>query len=112
MEENARLERIGTITHFWRKAGAAEVALDGGSLRVGDLVLIRGGGRGFVQEVSTLEVEGVARAAAGPGEPVAMGVMQPVHERDVVFRIPRGVPPEGVFGPAAGRHGRGSRGGA
>lgn len=109
-----RLERIGTIAHVWRKAGAAEVELDGHGLRVGDLVLIRRGGRGFVQEVFTLEVDRVAREAAGPGEPVIMGVMAPVRERDEVFRVPRGAALDDLMRApgAANVFGRGPRGGA
>lgn len=81
--------RIGTITHVWRKAGAAQVSLDGATLRVGDVVRIRGRGHDFVQEVLSLEVDRVACEAATPGEPAAIAVMQPVRERDEVFMLRR-----------------------
>lgn len=81
-------ERIGTVFHFFPRAGAAQVALDAGPLRVGDRIRIRGHGHDFVQEVFSLEVDDVAREKGEKGELVAIAVMQPVHEDDEVFRIP------------------------
>ena len=81
-------ERIGRVFHFFPRAGAAQLELDAGTLRVGDRIRIRGHGHDFVQEVFSLEVDHVAREQGGPGELVAIAVMQPVHEKDEVFRLP------------------------
>jgi hypothetical protein len=80
-------ERIGTVFHFFPRAGAAQVALDAGALRVGDRIRIKGHGHDFVQEVFSLEVDRVAREKGERGELVAIAVMQPVHEDDEVFRL-------------------------
>lgn len=82
-------ERIGTILHFWPRAGAAQVELEGIPLRVGDRIRIRGHGHDFVQEVFSLEVDHVARDAGTPGEFISIAVMQPVKERDEVFLLRR-----------------------
>lgn len=81
-------ERIGTVFHFFPRAGAAQLELEGGPLRVGDRIRIRGHGHDFVQEVFSIEVDRVAREKGEPGELVAIAVMQPVHEKDEVFRLP------------------------
>lgn len=80
-------ERIGTVFHFFPRAGAAQLELEAGSLRVGDRIRIRGHGKDFVQEVFSMEVDRVARARGEEGELVAIAVMQPVHEKDEVFRL-------------------------
>lgn len=87
MAQPAEEERIGTIVHVWPKAGAAQVELLGTPLRVGDRIRIRGHGHDFVQEVFSLEVDHVAREEGTPGDLVAIAVMQPVHEKDEVFRV-------------------------
>lgn len=84
-----REERIGTISHVWPRAGAAQVELVSAPLRVGDIIRIRGHGHDFVQEVFSLEVDQVAREAGEPGQLVAIAVMQPVREKDEVFRLRR-----------------------
>jgi hypothetical protein len=89
MGENPKEQRIGTILHFWPKAGAAQVELEGMPLHVGDRIRIRGHGHDFVQEVFSLEVDHVAREEGAPGEFVAIAVMQPVKEKDEVFIVRR-----------------------
>ena len=82
-------QRIGTILHFWPKAGAAQIELDAEAppLRVGDRVRIRGHGHDFVQRVESLEIDHVAKAEGWAGEHVAFAVMEPVHARDEVWRV-------------------------
>ena len=89
MAKHASEERIGTILHFWPRAGAAQVELEGTPLRVGDRIRIRGHGHDFVQEVFSLEVDHVARDEGTPGEFVAIAVMQPVKEKDEIFLVRR-----------------------
>lgn len=83
----AGMERLGTILRVWPRAGAAQVELEAGRLRVGDRIRIRGPGRDFVQEVVSLEVDQVARGEGGPGDFVAIAVMQPVRAKDEVYRL-------------------------
>ena len=82
-------EKIGTIVHYWPKAGAAQVELEHGIVQVGDQIRIRGHGRDFVQEILSLEIEHRSKSEGYPGEHIAIAVDQPVHERDEVFIIRR-----------------------
>jgi hypothetical protein len=83
-------ERIGQVGHVWKKAGSASIELVDTTLRLGDRIRIRGGGRDFEQLVDSMEVDHVASDLGGPGELVAIGVQGPVAERDEVWRIRRG----------------------
>lgn len=80
-------EKIGTIIHYWPRAGAAQVELDHAVLQVGDAIRIRGHGHDFTQEILSLEIDRRAKSEGYPGEHIAIAVDQPVHERDEVFLI-------------------------
>ena len=81
-------EKIGTIIHYWPRAGAAQVELDHGIVQVGDRIKIRNrGGEEFEQEIRSLEIDHVSKSEGYPGEFVAIAVDQPVHEKDEVFVI-------------------------
>ena len=82
-------EKIGTILHYWPRAGSAQIELDHGVVQVGDRIRIRGHGHDFVQEVLSLEIEHTSKSEGYPGEHIAIAVDQPVHERDEVFIIRR-----------------------
>lgn len=82
-----REEKIGTIVHYWPRAGAAQVELMAHALHVGDVIHIRGRDHDFVQEVLSLEIDHHAKSEGWPGEHVAIAVMEPVHERDEVFLV-------------------------
>lgn len=82
-------EKIGTVLHYWPRAGAAQVELDHGVVQVGDRIRIRGHGHEFEQEILSLEIDHVAKTEGYPGEFVAIAVDQPVHERDEVWIVRR-----------------------
>lgn len=79
--------RIGTIRHYWPRASAAEIDLQGLQLQVGDQVRIRGHGRDFTQTVKSLQVEHLPRIVGRPGEPLAMQVQAPVRPNDEVYLV-------------------------
>ena len=80
-------EKIGTIVHYWPRAGSAQIELDHGVVQVGDRLRIRGHGHDFEQEILSLEIDHVAKTEGFAGEFVAIAVDQPVSERDEVFII-------------------------
>lgn len=80
-------EKVGTILHYWPRAGAAQIELDHAMLQVGDAIRIRGHGHEFVQEIASLEIDHRAHREGHPGEHIAIAVDQPVHEKDEVFLI-------------------------
>jgi len=83
-------ERVGTIIHYWPKAGAAQVELEKNVLHVGDVIRIRGRNHDFVQEIESMEIDHVAMPEGHPGEYVAIAVLEPVHEGDEVVIIRQG----------------------
>lgn len=83
-------EAIGTVTHYYDRAGAAVVKLDSGVLHVGDTIHVRGHTTDFYQRVDRIERDHVAVETARAGEEVAVAVSQRVREHDAVFRLRRG----------------------
>jgi translation elongation factor EF-1alpha len=80
-------EKIGTIVHYWPKAGAAQVELDHGIVQVGDRIRIRGKDHVFEQEILSLEIDHVSKSEGYPGEFVAIAVDEPVREKDEVWVV-------------------------
>jgi putative protease len=82
-------ERVGLVTHYFAHANAAIVALDEGSVRVGDTLHFRGHTTDFYQRVERVEIDHQPVEHAGPGQEVGIQVSQRVRENDVVFRVTR-----------------------
>ena len=77
------------MTHYYEHAGACVVSLDGGELRVGDTIHVRGHTTDFYQRVERLERDHVAIDAARVGDEVGVAVSQRVRAHDVVYRLAR-----------------------
>ena len=75
------------MTHYYEHAGACVVSLDGGGLRVGDTIHVRGHTTDFYQRVDRLERDHVAVDVARVGEQVGVQVSQRVRSHDVVYRL-------------------------
>lgn len=80
-------EKVGTIVHYWPRAGAAQVELEHGVLQVGDTIRVRGHGHDLQQVIHSLEIEHASKSEGYPGELIAIGVDEPVHARDDVFIV-------------------------
>ena len=78
--------RIGQVTHYYNHLGVAVLALTE-VIRVGDTVHLLGHSTDFKQEVTSLQIEHQPVNEAGPGQDVAMKVVQQVHPHDAVFKI-------------------------
>ena len=79
--------RIGVITHYFARAGAAVILLESGELRVGDTIHVRGHTTDFYQRVGRIEIEHASVEVATPGQSVGVEVSQRVREHDEVFRV-------------------------
>jgi putative protease len=77
---------IGRVTHYFNHINVAVLRLDE-ILKLGDRVHFVGHSTDFVQTVSSMEVNHHTILAVEPGDDVAIKVIEPVHEHDVVFRI-------------------------
>ncbi len=78
--------RIGKVTHFYDRICVAVLDLTD-TIRVGDTVHILGRSTDFKQEVKSLQIEHQAVNEAGPGQEVALKVIQKAHPHDAVFKI-------------------------
>ncbi len=80
---------IGKVTHYYDRLGVAVLALTG-ELKLGDTIAFRGHSTGFVQQVSSMEVEHQRLESVGPGVEAAVKVADRVREGDGVFKVVQG----------------------
>ena len=79
--------RIGTVKHYYEHANACVVALEAGSLAVGDTIHVRGHTTDYYQRVARLERNHVPVQSAHPGEEIGLQVDQRVRENDGVYKL-------------------------
>jgi hypothetical protein len=77
---------IGRVTHYYNHIGVAVLKLND-SLKLGDLIHIQGHSTNFTQRVGSMEVEHHAVIWVKAGDNVAIKVVEPVRERDIVYRV-------------------------
>ncbi|NUQ85515.1 MAG: translation elongation factor-like protein [Anaerolineales bacterium] len=77
---------IGRVTHYYNHIGVAVLKLDE-ALKLGDKIHILGHTTDFEQRVGSLEVEHHSVVWVKPGDDVALKVIEPVREHDVVYRV-------------------------
>ena len=80
------MERIGVVTHYYNHLSVAIVQLDTGSLRVGDMIHIKGHTSDFSQRVESLEIDHVHVDEARPGQSFGLRVKEHAREHDVVYK--------------------------
>ena len=81
-------ERIGVVTHYYSHLAVAIIRLESGTLRVGDVIHIRGHTTDFIQKVESLEVNHAPLTEVGPNEEFGLKVVEHVREHDAVFKAP------------------------
>jgi hypothetical protein len=77
---------IGKVTHYYTHLNVAVLKLEDG-LKVGDWIHILGHSTDFTQKVTSMEVEHHTVVWVKPGDDVAVKVIEPVHEHDIVYRV-------------------------
>ncbi len=80
-------ERIGRVTHYYNHLSVAIIELDAGSLRVGDVVHIKGHTSDFQQRVESIEIDHVHVNEAGPGKSFGLRVKEHAREHDDVYKV-------------------------
>jgi hypothetical protein len=83
--------QIGKVKHFYGHLCVAVLTLDE-SLKLGDRIHICGHSTDFTQRVGSMEVEHHTMLWVKPGDDVAIKVIEPVHEHDLVYRIVEAAP--------------------
>jgi len=80
-------ERIGVVTHYYSHLSVAILRLEFGTLRVGDVIYIRGHTTDFSQRVESLEVNHAPATEVGPNDDFGLKVIGHVREHDVVYKV-------------------------
>jgi putative protease len=78
--------RIGKVTHYYDRIRVAVLVLYE-ELKVGDTVHIHGRTTDFTQKVSSMEIEHQKIQSAGPKAEVALRVVEPVREGDIIYKL-------------------------
>ena len=80
-------ERIGVVTHYYSHLSVATLRLESGTLRVGDVIHIRGHTTDFSQRVDSLEVNHAPATEVGPNDDFGLKVVEHAREHDVVYKV-------------------------
>lgn len=78
--------KIGRVTHYYNHLNVAVLKLTEG-VKVGDLVHILGHSTDFMQKVTSLQVDHHNVVGVDPGDNVALKVIEPVREHDIIYRV-------------------------
>ena len=78
---------IGHISHFFSKISVAVVDLTS-TLALGDHILIKGPLTDFEQTVDSMQIDRKAIARAEAGQSIGLKMVQPVKEKDTVYKKP------------------------
>jgi len=80
-------ERVGVVTHYYSHLSVAVLRLESGSLRVGDIVHIRGHTSDFRQRVDSMQIEHESVEEAEAGEEFGLKVREHAREHDIVYKV-------------------------
>jgi hypothetical protein len=80
-------ERIGVVTNYYSHLSVATLRLDSGTLRVGDVIHVRGHTTDFSQRVESLEVNHAPVTEVGPNDDFGLKVVEHAREHDVVYKV-------------------------
>lgn len=78
--------KIGHITHFYNRISVAVLSLTE-TLDLGEKIHILGHTTDFIQNVTSMEIEHKKVISVGPGDEVALKVIEPVRNGDEIFKI-------------------------
>lgn len=80
------MERIGVVTHYYNHLSVAILKIEKGTLRVGDMIHIKGHTSDFAQPVESMEIDHVHVNEARPGQSFGVRVRDHAREHDVVYK--------------------------
>ena len=75
------------MAHYYSDLSVAIIRLESGTLRVGDVIHIRGHTTDFSQKVESLEVNHAPITEVGPNKEFGLKVVEHAREHDVVFKV-------------------------
>ena len=80
-------EKIGTVIRFFRKPMVAAIAIEDGSLTVGEALHIRGRITDLYHRVDSIEIDHRAAQSARAGDLAGIKVPEKVRAQDQVFAV-------------------------
>ena len=81
----ADIIEVGNITHYFSKINVAVLELTL-PLALGDHILVKGPSTDFEQAVDSMQIDRQAIQRAESGQCIGLKVVQPVKEKDVVYK--------------------------
>ena len=79
-------KKIGEIFGFYSKIGVAAIKLTDGSLKVGDMIHVKGFTTDFKQKVDSIQIEHEKVTEAKKGADVGIKVKDKVRAGDIVYK--------------------------
>ena len=84
----AQEQRIGVVTHYYSHLSVVAMQLEPGTtLRVGDVIHIRGHTTDFTQKVESLEVNHAPVTEIGTNDDFGLKVVEHAREHDIVYKV-------------------------
>ncbi len=79
---------IGRVTHFYSRIYVAVLKLKT-VINIGDVVHLFGHTTDFFQQVKSMEINHHPVQTVAPGQEVALKVLHPVRNGDLVYKVPK-----------------------
>ncbi len=80
-------EEIGKITHFFSKINVGILILSKGTLKIGDVIHIKGHTTDFHQRIGSMQIEYAPVDSIKAGVPAGIKIESAVRENDLVFKV-------------------------
>jgi len=80
-------EEVGRVSNYFSRIGVAAIEITNGTLKVGDLIRIRGVKTDFTQMIDSMEIDRRPIEMAQKGSSVGIKVKDRVRPNDVVFKV-------------------------
>jgi putative protease len=80
-------QEIGTVFHYYTKAGVAALQLTAGELSIGDTIMIEGPTTSITMEVESMQIEHQAVQKAAAGQNVGIKVPERARQGDKVYKV-------------------------
>jgi len=78
---------IGSVTHYFGKAGVAAIRITDGELRVGDTIRVVGHTSDFTQTIDSMQIDRTPVEVARVGDEIGVKVVAHAREHDHVYRV-------------------------
>jgi len=87
-QPTAAEQRIGVVTHYYSHLSVVAMQLEPGTtLRVGDVIHIRGHTTDFTQKIESLEVNHAPVTEVAPNDDFGLKVIEHAREHDIVYKV-------------------------